>query len=130
MAASTTGENLLMTFLFTTTALSGGLARPTTWYVGLHTGAPGANGTTNEISGLGYARQAETFTVTGNVATGVSALTYGPDTTTDWGSVSGFSVWDSLTGGRCFWVGTLTGVSYAVGDSATVAGAAITFTLT
>lgn len=130
MAASTTGQNLLATFMFTTTALSGGLARPTTWYVALHTGSPGANGTTNELSGLGYQRQSQTFTVTGNVATGVSNLTFGPDSTTDWGSVNGFSVWDSLTGGRCLHVGTFTGVAFAVGDSGTVASSAITFTYT
>lgn len=128
MAVSTYGENLLLKFLLTTQAAT----RPTAWYVGLHTGSAGAAGATNEIStSSGYARQAQTFTLAGNVATGVANLTFGPDVTTAWGTVTDFSLWDAPTGGNCLWVGTVgSPVVYAVGDSATLAGSALTFTLT
>lgn len=127
MALSTYGENLLEKWLLT----AGAATRPTAWFVALHTGSAGAAGAANEIgTGSGYARQPQTFTVTNNVATGVSNLTFGPDATTAWGTVTDFSLWDSVTGGNCLWVGTVAApVTYAVGDSATLASNALTFTL-
>lgn len=127
MAMSTSGEALVMDWLLTANAAT----RPTTWFVALHTGAAGANGASNEIVGNGYSRQAQTFTRSGNVATGVSNLTFGADVTAGWGNVTDFSLWTTVTGGTCLWVGTFgSSVTFAVGDSATVAGAALTFTLT
>ena len=127
MALSLAGENLSVRWLLTAVAA----IRPAAWFVGLHAGASGTAGATNEISvANGYARQPQTFTVTGNVATGVAALTFGPDTTAAWGTVTDFSLWDAATGGNCIWVGTVgSPVTYAVGDSATVAAAALTFSL-
>lgn len=127
MAASTSGQNLLMTWLFTT----GAATRPTVWALALHTGASGANGAGNEIVGNGYSRQSETFTVTNNVATAVTNLTFGPNVTTNWGTVTDFSLWTATSGGTCLWVGTFgASVAFSVGDSATVAASGLTFTLT
>jgi hypothetical protein len=127
MAMSTSGQNLVMTWLLTTSAAT----RPTTWALALHTGASGANGASNEIVGNGYSRQSETFTVSGNVGTAVTNLTFGPDVTTGWGSVTDFSLWTATGGGTCLWVGTFgASVTFAVGDSATVAASGLTFTLT
>jgi hypothetical protein len=170
MAMATSGQNRVQTWLLSTTAVT----RPIAWWVGLHVGAAGVNGASNEISGNGYQRQPQTFTVSGNVATGVSNLTFGPDTSGAWGTVTDFSLWDAppaavVTGtgitagttitalgtgtggtgkytvsvsqtassttvtaaaGACIWVGTVTAsVAYSVGDSATIAGSALTFTL-
>jgi hypothetical protein len=47
MAALTTyGQDLALNYLFNTEALT----RPTGWFVALHTGDPGADGTANEVS--------------------------------------------------------------------------------
>lgn len=127
MAASTSGQNLLMTWLLTANAAT----RPTAWYLALHTGASGANGASNEIVGNGYGRQSETFTVSANVGTAVSNLTFGPNTTTNWGTVTDFSLWTAISSGTCLWVGTFSAsVAFSVGDSATVAASGLTFTLT
>lgn len=127
MAMSTSGEALVLDWLLTTSAAT----RPTTWYLALHTGAAGANGASNEIVGNGYARQSQTFTRASNVATGVSLLTFGPDTTANWGTVTDYSLWTAVTGGTCLWVGVFgASVAFSVGDSATVAGSGLTFTLT
>jgi len=123
-----TAENRALNWLLTTSSPT----RPTTWFVALHVGSSGSAGATNELSGNGYARQAITaFTVTGNVATNPAILTFGPDTTTNWGTVTDATVWDSITAGTCLFVGTVTTpVAYAVGDTATLAVAALSFTLT
>jgi hypothetical protein len=127
MAMATSGQALVLDWLLTTSAAT----RPTAWYVSLHTGAAGANLASNEIVGNGYARQAETFTRASNVCTAVSNLTFGPDTTANWGSATDFGLWTAASGGTPLWGGTFaSAVSFAVGDSATIAGSALTFTLT
>ena len=102
------------------------------WYLALHAGAPGPNGAANELpTANGYARKQQTLTVAGNVGTGVADLSFGPNTNVAWGNVSHFSLWTAAVGGTCLWVGDLTQAkTYAVDDTATVAGAALTFTLT
>jgi len=62
MSLSNYAENEMLTYFFTTDAMAG--ARPATWFVELHTGDPGEDGTDN-VSGEG--RQAVTF---GTVANG------------------------------------------------------------
>ena len=121
-----TGDDLALDFLFDTIAVT----RPTAWYVALHVG-PNNNGTTNEIVGNGYARQAMTYTRSGNVVTNSTLATFGPCTGSAWGTVTDVTVWDSLTAGRCLGQGTATAsVTYNVGDSATLAIAAQQITLT
>lgn len=127
MALSPLGENTTLSWLLTT----GTPTRPTAWFIALHAGANGGSGAANEIpTASGYGRQGQTFSLAGNVATGVANLTFGPATVA-WGSVTDFSLWTAATAGTCLWAGTLTApITYAVGDSATLAGSATTFTLT
>lgn len=119
------GVQRTLDWLFTT----GAPTRPATWFVALHVGANGGAGAANEIVGLGYARQAVTFTRSGQVMSNTAILTFGPDITTNWGSVTDISVWDSVTAGVCLAQGTDTApVAYVVGDSATIAAGALTIT--
>jgi hypothetical protein len=121
------GEQLALNYTFTTTSVT----RPTVWYVALHTGANGGTGANNEITtGEGYARQSVTFSLSSNVITNTAMLTFGPDTTTAWGTVTDITVWDAVTAGRCLAQGTAAAsVTYAVGDSATIAIGALSVTL-
>ena len=120
------GEELALDYMFDVTAVT----RPTSWYAALHVGANGGAGAANEVVGDGYARQAVTFSRTGNVMSNTAVLTFGPDVTANWGTVTDVTIWDSLTGGRCLAQGTATAsVAYVVGDSATIAIAAQTITL-
>jgi hypothetical protein len=58
-------------------------------------------------------------------------ITFGPDVTTNWGSVTDITVWTASTAGTCLAQGTAAAaVTYAVGDSATIAIGAHTITLT
>lgn len=60
MAFTTTGGNLALAFMFTTDAVT----RPTAWWVGLHYGDPGADGTANEVTNVmdtSYVRKSITF---------------------------------------------------------------------
>lgn len=124
---TTTGVQRTLDWLFTT----GSPTRPTTWYVALHAGANGGAGASNELSGLGYARQAATFTRASQTMSNNALLTFGPDVTTNWGSVTDITVWDSVTTGVCLAQGTATAsVTYNVGDSATIASGALTITIT
>lgn len=120
-------ENLLLDWLMT----AGAATRPTAWYVALHTSAPtDAAPSTGELSGLGYARQAATFTVTGDTADNDADLTFGPNTTTDWGTVTHASIWDALTTGNCLWHGALTASkAVAVGDEFKIAAGSLTVTM-
>lgn len=121
------GEQRCEDFLFTTTSPT----RPTTWFAALHVGANGGAGAANELVGNGYARQPVAFSRTGNVLSNTLLLTFGPDTTANWGTVTDITIWDSLTAGVCLAQGTAnSSVAYAIGDSATIATAAFTITLT
>lgn len=125
MALSVYAENLVQTLLLTTSVG----VRPTAWYVGLHSGTAGTTGATNELSvTAGYARQPQTFNITGNIATGVVGLSFGPCVTTPWGTVTDFSLWDAPVGGNCLWVGTVgIPVAYTIADTAIIAAGALTF---
>lgn len=127
MAVTATFENRLVTWLLSSTAVT----RPTAWYIGLHTGTPAADGSTNELSGNGYARQPITPSIASNVASNPAIVTFGPNTTTGWGTVTYASLWDAVTGGNCIALSAVaTPTTYAVGDSATFAIGAFTFTVT
>lgn len=78
-----------------------------TFYIALHSGDPGEAGAANELSGDGYAREADTFTVTASVAANDSAITFGP-VTADKGTVTHFSIKDALTGGNTICKAALT----------------------
>jgi hypothetical protein len=121
------GEAMALDVLFDATAVT----RPTAWYVALHTGANGGSGASNEIVGNGYARQPVVFVRVGNGQSNTAVLSFGPNVTVGWGSVTDITVWDSLTAGNCLAQAVASSaVTYAVGDTATIAIGALTITLT
>ena len=65
MSFSNTYETNVLTWTFTNDAVT----RPTAWYLGLFTAAPGEAGGGTEVSGGAYVREAVTFTVSGDTAT-------------------------------------------------------------
>lgn len=120
-----TGEARCLDWLFTTSSPT----RPTTWYASLHAGANGGAGASNELVGNGYARQAVSWTRTGNQIANTGSLAFGP-ATGSWGLCTDVCVWDSLTSGTCLAQGTATAsVTYNTGDTATVAAAALSLSL-
>ena len=92
-------ENLVLTFLFT----DGTATRPTAWYVGLFTAAPGETGGGTEVSGNAYARKATgTITVSGTAttATNSAAIEFAPASGGDWGTITHAAVFDAAPGGN------------------------------
>jgi len=91
-------EDLVLDWLFTT----GSATRPTTWYVGLFTVAPGEGGGGTEVSGNSYARQSATFTVSGTAptqATNSVAIEF-PTATGSWGTIVAAAIFDASTSGN------------------------------
>lgn len=122
-------SNYLETLLHTWHLTAGAATRPTTWYLGLGTGSSDT-GLTGEPSGNGYARQSITFSVTDDVATNTNLLTFGPNTSTNWGTLSHFGIFDASSSGNLLWHGSLTASkTVEVGDSLTVAIGDIDLTL-
>jgi len=105
MSFTNTTETLALTWLFTASAAT----RPTAWHVALFTAAPGETGGGTELSTVGtaYARQAATFTVSGNLATNSGAIEY-PTATASWGTITHIAVFDAATGGNMLAYATLT----------------------
>lgn len=95
MSFSNTYETNVLTWTFTSNAVT----RPTAWYLGLFTAAPGEAGGGTEVSGNGYARKAVTFTVSGNLATNSGAIEFDA-ATGSWGTITHVAVFDALTGGN------------------------------
>lgn len=91
-------EDLVLKWLLTT----GTAARPTEWYVGLFTAAPGETGGGTEVNGNAYARKTATFTVSGTnptEATNSGAIEF--DTASGaWGTITHVAVFDAATGGN------------------------------
>jgi hypothetical protein len=89
---------------------------PTTVYVGLFTSNPDEDGSGTEVSGGSYARQAGTFSVTGNTATTTAAIEF-PTATGTWGTVTHIGIYDALTSGNLLAYAALTtSKSIASGD--------------
>jgi hypothetical protein len=91
-----------------------------TVYMALGTGA-NSTGLTGELSGNGYARQAITFSAASNRATtNSSAVTFGPNTTTDWGIITHAAIYSASSGGSCYFAGSLESAkTVTVGSSLT-----------
>ena len=122
-------SNALETMLLQWSLTAGSPTRPTTWFLSLHTGDPGETGASNELSGNGYARQSIAFTVSGDTATSSTSQSFGPNSGSNWGTVTHFAIWTASSGGTCLYVGAWSGgVAYAVGDTATVAAGQVTVT--
>jgi hypothetical protein len=86
---------------------NGSPTRPTAWYVGLFTAAPGETGGGTEVSGGSYVREAVTFTVSGNLATNSAAVEW-PTATATWGTITDVAVFDADTGGNMLVYASLT----------------------
>lgn len=126
-AFSNYAENLVLDWVFT----NGAATRPTAWYVSLHTADPTETGSVGELSGNGYARQSVTFSAAASGATSNSGtLTFGPNTGTNWGSVTHVAVWDAATTGNCLAHGALSAsVTINVGDSLVISAGNLDITL-
>lgn len=86
---------------------NGSPTRPTAWYIGLFTAAPGEAGGGTEVSGGSYVREAVTFTVSGNLATNSAAVEW-PTATGTWGTITHVAVFDALTSGNMLVYASLT----------------------
>ena len=95
MSLTNTFETRVLEWLLTT----GSATRPTAWYLGLFTGAPGEAGGGTELSGDAYVREAVTFTVSGDTATNSGAVEW-PVATGDWGTITHVAIFDALTSGN------------------------------
>jgi hypothetical protein len=95
MSLTNTFETRVLEWLLTT----GSPTRPTAWYLGLFTGAPGEAGGGTELSGDAYVREAVTFTVSGDTATNSGAVEW-PVATGDWGTITHVAIFDALTSGN------------------------------
>lgn len=81
--------------------------RPTAWYVGLFTAAPGETGGGTEVSGGSYVRKAVTFTVSGNTASNNAAIEW-PTATGSWGTITHVAIFDADTAGNMLVYASLT----------------------
>ena len=103
MSFSDTFETRVLTWVFTNSSAT----RPTAWYVALFTSAPSDAGGGTEVSGGAYARQAVTFSVSGNTATNSGAIEY-PTATAGYGTVTNVGIFDASTGGNLIAYAALT----------------------
>lgn len=97
MSFSNEFETRALQWVFTT----GSPTRPTSWYLALFTSNPDEDGSGTEVStsGTAYAREAVTFTVSGNTATNSGAIEYAT-ATASFGTVSHVGVYDASTAGN------------------------------
>lgn len=121
-------ENAVMDHIFG----SGTFTKPAGLYLGLFTAAPGEAGGGTEVSGGSYARQAATFTISGDSptqATNDVALEF-PTATANWGTITHVAIFDASTGGDMLAYASLS-VSKAIdtGDIFRVPASNLTFTL-
>ena len=103
MSFSDTFETTVLTWSFTTSSAT----RPTEWHIALYTASPSDPGGGTEVSGGGYARQAVTFTVSGNTASNNAAIEW-PVATAAYGTVTDVGVFDASTGGNLIAYAALT----------------------
>ena len=96
MSLSDSFETHTLKYLLTTDSVT----RPTNWYVALTTTDPtdSALGTEVTTSGTAYARQAVTFTVSGNNASNSSAIEF-PEATASYGTVVAVMIMPASSGG-------------------------------
>jgi hypothetical protein len=112
MSFSNTYETNVLTWTFTNSAVT----RPTAWYLGLFTAAPGEAGGGTEVSGGSYAREAVTFSVSGDTATNTAAIEFAV-ATADWGTITHVAVFDASTGGnQIAYAALTTSKTIATGD--------------
>jgi hypothetical protein len=100
-------SNYLETELLDHVFANNAYASPSAVYVSLHTANPDEDASGAEVSGGGYARQAGSFTVSGNTATTSAAIEY-PTATADYGTVTHVGIWDASTSGNMLAYAALT----------------------
>ena len=101
-------SNYLETELLDHVFAGNAYASPAGVYVALFTAVTdGEAGTVTEVSGGGYARQAGTFTVSGNTATTSAVIEY-PTATADYGTVTHVGIYDASTAGNLLAYAALT----------------------
>ena len=102
----------------------------TTYYVALHTADPTDVGNVGEVTATGYARQGDTFTVTGADGTNDSLITFPNQTSGGDLTITHMSIWDAVSAGNCKWQGALTAsATYPDGGGFTFAAGAIDLSL-
>lgn len=105
------------------------LTAPTALYAQLHTGDPGAAGTSNVATETTRQEITSSF----SAASGGALTT---DTAITWTNVAGtedythYSVWSAASNGTFYWSGTITANSVTAGDNFTIAIGDLDFTLT
>lgn len=95
MSFSNTFETRVLTWVFTADSAT----RPTAWYVALFTTDPTDAGTGTEVSGTSYAREAVTFTVSGDTATNSAAVEFDA-AGSNWGTITHIGIYDASTSGN------------------------------
>lgn len=102
-------SNYLETELLDHVFANNAYTAPSTLYLALFTSNPAddASGTEVSTSGTAYARQAVTFTVSGNTATTNAAVEYST-ATASFGTVSHVAVYDASTAGNMIAYAALT----------------------
>lgn len=117
-------ENLLLKWMLTANSAT----RPTTWFIALSTAATTDAGSVTEPSTGGYARQAVTFTVTGDTATNSGIVDF--VSSADWANITHVAVFDAVSAGNMLFHGALTTArDPASGDTIRFAAGALTLTL-
>lgn len=92
----------------------------TTFYLALFTSDPTTVGTTGEVTGGSYSRQAVTFTApSGGTTASTGALSF-PNMPAEAGGINFFGIFSAPTGGTYEGGGTTTGLSSAIPSGATV----------
>jgi hypothetical protein len=97
---------------------------PANLYVALSTANPTDTGSgLAEPSGNGYTRQSVAFgAASGGATSNTAQLTFGPCTTTTWGTITHFAIFDASSAGNMLYYGALTASkTIDVGDSLVVA---------
>lgn len=100
-------SNYLETELLDHVFANAAYTSPTTVYVGLFTTNPDEDGSGTEVSGGSYARQAGSFTVSGNTATTSAAIEF-PTATASWGTITHIGIYDASTAGNLLAYAALT----------------------
>ena len=125
MSFTNDAETRTLQWLFTT----GSPTRPTAWYIGLFTAAPGEAGGGTEVSGGSYVRMAVTLSVTGDTASNTAAVEW-PTASASWGTVTHIAIFDALTVGNMLSYATLTASkTIASGDVLRIPASSLTITL-
>ena len=92
-------SNYLETELLDHVFAGNAYSAPANVYVGLFTSNPDEDGSGTEVSGGSYARQAGSFTVSGNTATTDAAIEF-PTSTATWGTITHIGIYDASSAGN------------------------------